>query len=364
VSDPEGDKLYANIFYDNNTNPNDNGNNSWAIASVLDLSNPDVCSDPDNTTATTNNCGYVWNIDSKLRGEWIYVGIMMWDNISYPNMDYSDAPFFANSTGNRAPALTILSPGSGSNITAGSLLVRFNVSDPDGDRSLYGGVNIDYDTDPYNGWNYSGRGWNHSIDCLDLDNDTRTSDNCSIRINLGKTFNSTLANLLVYVIDRTTDDYQYDLNYSQNITFAGVDEHEPVLVVTSPNGGEVINSTQYAITFNVSDADGNLMYGGAAYDNDSNFPSIGNIGSTVDLADPGTCTDLDDDTKTVNNCSITWNVNSSLNNQTLWVLVGVSDGDVLVVDYSDGNVTVQLPIYTLQNTLTVGWNLISIPLNL
>jgi len=359
ISDPDGDQLYVNIFYDNNTNPNDN---SWTIATALNLSNQSICNDPDYTTRTTNNCSYVWGIGTELRGAWIYIGIMVFDGISYPNLDYSDSALFANSTQNRVPVLRVVYPGSGDNITGGSLRVVFNVSDPDGDRDLYGAVHIDYDNNLSNGWNYSGRSWNHSRDCIDLDNDTTTFDNCSLRINLNNTLNNTLAWLIAYVLDRP-ENYQYDIAYVGNITFTGADNSNPVVVVTSPNGGEIINSTRYIIKFNVSDADGNLMISVVGYDNDASLPMTGEEIGTYDLSDSSVCTDLDDNTSTANNCSITWNINTALNNQTLWIAVGINDGsEPLILDYSDGNFTVNIPIYTSETVLTLGWNLISIPL--
>ncbi len=359
VSDPDGDPLFANLFWDNNTDPNDN---SRLIAVVLNLSNQSMCSDPDNTTATANNCSYVWSIDGVLRGNWTYIGVFLTDGISYPVVDYSDAAFFANSTQNRAPSLTVTSPISGTNVTGGWLLILFNVSDPDGDRDLYGGLNIDYDNDSGNSWNYSGGAWYHSVYCTDPDNDTRTPDMCRARISLNTNLNNTNAWLMVYVIDRTTGDYLYDLRYIGNITFTGVDSYAPIVSLTSPNGGEILNSTHYTIRFNVSDMDGNLMTGAAYFDNDTDFSEVWQIGNTVDLSDPRVCTDVDFNTSTSNNCSIVWDINTSLNNRTLWVGAAATDGNDLAMDYSNGNITINFVIRLFERSLTVGWNLISLPL--
>mgnify|MGYP001112116718 CR=1 FL=1 len=48
---------------------------------------------------------------------------------------------------------------------------------------------------------------------------------------------------------------------------------------------------------------------------------------------------------------------------TLWIVVGINDGsDPLILDYSNGSSTVDIPLFTLEIMLTLGWNLISIPL--
>ncbi len=97
VSDQESDPLTANIYYGTTQNATTN-----LIASNLNLTN--YCTDPDSTTATTNNCTYSWD-SSGLYGTY-YLTIIANDSRS-TNLDSSNSSFEVKSIlDTQAPQIT------------------------------------------------------------------------------------------------------------------------------------------------------------------------------------------------------------------------------------------------------------------
>jgi len=70
VSDPEGDLLYASIYYSENSGAKEH-------TAVSNLYLPGYCTDNDNTTSTEDNCTYFWNT-SRINGDY-YIDIEVTD---------------------------------------------------------------------------------------------------------------------------------------------------------------------------------------------------------------------------------------------------------------------------------------------
>lgn len=104
--------------------------------------------------------------------------------------------------------------------------------------------------------------------------------------------------------------------------------HLPVTIVTTPNGGETANQSigNFAIEFNVSDADSDAMIADLYYSSTGN--SITNVINTS-LNLTNACTDGDSDTSTTNNCTYSWNTTGLFGNFFITIIVNDS--------YHEGN---------------------------
>ncbi|MCK5321105.1 DNRLRE domain-containing protein [Candidatus Pacearchaeota archaeon] len=99
--------------------------------------------------------------------------------------------------------------------------------------------------------------------------------------------------------------------------------HEPVINLTQPDGGETINQSQgnYSIEFNVSDTDSNALTANIYYGGSQNS-TTNTIVSYINLTNY--CTDGDSDTATTNNCTYSWNSSGIYGTYYLTIIVNDS----------------------------------------
>lgn len=121
VSDSDADALTASFYYGSTQN-------STSFPVVLDLPLASYCSDPDSTTATTNNCTYPWNTQG-IYGEY-FLTVIINDTYAKVN-DSSNAAFSVRSLIDAVPPnITDETIDSGTIYSGRRVQIYANVSDP------------------------------------------------------------------------------------------------------------------------------------------------------------------------------------------------------------------------------------------
>ncbi|MFA4906933.1 MAG: hypothetical protein WC602_01550, partial [archaeon] len=163
--------LDVNIEY---INPNSIPFSGTAIFSDLNLSNPAFCSPQNNSTLTTNNCHYDWNLAASGLQDLHYYAVDL--NVFDSDMNttkYSGA-FLYRREG--APSVRVIKPNGGETTGGSTYSIDFNVSDPNG-KSLHA----------YLYYSHSQAAFETLIDsidlnssyCIDSDFTTVTTNACS-----------------------------------------------------------------------------------------------------------------------------------------------------------------------------------------
>jgi len=114
--------------------------------------------------------------------------------------------------------------------------------------------------------------------------------------------------------------------------------HNPIIALTQPNGGETINQSQgnYSITFNTTDQDSNKLYANIYY-GATQGSTTNTIQSNLNLTNY--CTDPDFNTATKNTCAYSWN--SSGIYGTYFLTIVLNDTFTTVNDSSDASFDVR-----------------------
>ena len=128
--------------------------------------------------------------------------------------------------------------------------------------------------------------------------------------------------------------------------------HPSTVLVTKPNGGEIVNQSlgNYSITFNVSDPDSHLLKANIYYGTAQNSTTYLII-SSLNLTKY--CTDSDSNTKTINNCSYSWNSTGVYG--TYFLTTIVNDSFLTSNDSSNAAFDVRSISDNLAPNLTAQW---------
>jgi len=128
--------------------------------------------------------------------------------------------------------------------------------------------------------------------------------------------------------------------------------HIPSLLIVQPNGGETANQTQgnYLIKFNVSDADNDFLFANIYYGETQNSTTY-LINSSLNLTK--SCTDIDSNPATTNNCSYSWN--SSGIYGTYYLTIIANDSYSLINDSSDSSFNVKSVLDNIPPKIAVQW---------
>ena len=348
VSDPDGDALFADIYYSEVQ-----GSRNHTIAQNLVLS--DLCDDSDQTTETINNCLYNWNT-SDVNGNY-YIDIVVTDG----SLNATNST--SNITIDNEVELTILHPGGGEIFTSEFININWTASDIEDWTVL---LNIYYDND------------NNALNGRTLISANEINDGNYIwdisSVVTGNYYISIDAissglNCTGYNVSYTSTDYSdgsfvkaaYMLSYTSNTYSAAVNKNTPPYVeVIAPNGFENINGT-YTIKFNVSDAEDDILAASIYYSEvqgGKNHTIIENL----DLSNAGICTDPDKSTVTENGCYYNWD--TSYINGDHYIDVVVTDSFYNATDSSDNSFSINnIPIITnvsvsniTTNSAVISWH--------
>ena len=129
--------------------------------------------------------------------------------------------------------------------------------------------------------------------------------------------------------------------------------HEPVVFVVEPNGGETINQTSqgnYLVKFNVTDSDSDYLMSHLYYGTTQNSTS-NTIASNLNLTT--SCTDPDSNTSTTNLCTYSWNTTGI--SGRFFLTINVNDSYHIGNDSSNSAFNISSLIDNTAPNITAQW---------
>ncbi|MFQ6119203.1 MAG: hypothetical protein ACE5KE_04855, partial [Methanosarcinales archaeon] len=257
VSDPDGDALFADIYYSEIQ-----GDRNHTIANNLVLS--DLCNDTDQTTKTINNCRYNWNT-SNLNGDY-YIDVVVTDGVL--NATNSSSII----TLDNEPELTILYPNGGEHFNTRCVDINWTASDLENFTIL---LNIYYDTD------------NDKSNGRVLISANETNDGNYVwdlsSVELGDYYISIDA--ISSGLDSSGNNITVTSTDYSDGNFTTVD-NKPSLTILHPNGGEVFTTKYVNINWTASDLENWTILLNIYYDTD-NDKSNGRVLISANEANDG-----------------------------------------------------------------------------